>query len=138
VGLNAAADPASRIDVLDPNVLDPSGHTAIDWYVASPDGTKVAISLSKNGSEDGVLHVYDVASGREIDAPIANVQYPTAGGSLAWTADSAAFWYTRYPGAGAPEAERRFNLQAYFHRLGADAAKDPLALGAADGVPRTG
>ena len=25
--------------VVDPNVLDPSGHTAFDWFVPSPDGT---------------------------------------------------------------------------------------------------
>ena len=137
VRLNAAAEPASRIAVLDPNGLDASGRTAIDWYVASPDGSKVAVSLSKNGSEDGVLHVYDVASGREIEPPIPRVQYPTAGGSLAWTRDGSGFWYTRYPGAEAPEGERHFNQQAYFHRLGTDPASDALALGAADGLPRT-
>jgi prolyl oligopeptidase len=136
VRLNAEADPKSRVAVLDPNVLDPSGHTEIDWYVASPDGTKVAVSLSKNGSEDGVLHVLDVASGRELGAPIANVQYPTAGGSLAWTADSKAFWYTRYP-EGGPESERHFHQEVYFHRLGDDAAKDPAVLTAKDGLPRT-
>ena len=52
VTLNATADPASRKTVLDPNVLDPNGHTAIDWFVPSNDGTKIAVSLSKNGSED--------------------------------------------------------------------------------------
>jgi len=102
VALDATADPDSSRTVLDPNKLDASGHTAIDWYSASPDGTRVAVSLSLNGSEDGALHVYDVASAREIDAPIPRVQYPTAGGSVAWTADSKAFWYTRYPGDDAP------------------------------------
>lgn len=137
VRLNAAADPNSRTPVLDPNALDASGHTEIDWYVAAPDGTKVAVSLSKNGSEDGTLHVYDVASGREIGQPITQVQYATAGGSVAWTAHGEAFWYTRYPTSG-PQAERHFNLQVYFHRLDAPAGPDPLVLGAADGVPRTG
>ena len=136
VRLNAAADPATRTPVLDPNAVDPSGHTSMDWYEASPDGTKVAVSLSKNGSEDGTLHVYDVASGREIETPIAGVQYPTGGGSLAWTADGKGFWYTRYPQSG-PEGERHFNQAAYFHRLGTDAAGDTLALGVKDGLPRT-
>jgi prolyl oligopeptidase len=136
VRLAANADPASRASVLDPNALDASGHTEIDWYSASPDGTKVAVSLSRNGSEDGVLHVYDVAAGREIETPIPGVQYPTAGGGVAWAADGKGFWYTRYP-TGGPEGERHFNQQAYFHRLGAAAADDALALGAADGLPRT-
>jgi prolyl oligopeptidase len=91
VTLNAAADPKTRTALIDPNRLDPKGLTAIDWFVPSGDGTKVAVSLSKNGSEDGTLHVYDVASGKEIDAPIPRVQYPTAGGSLAWTADGQGF-----------------------------------------------
>ena len=136
VRLNAAADPASRVSVVDPNAVDPTGHTSIDWYVASPDGSKIAVSLSKNGSEDGTLHVYDVASGQEIEAPIPGVQYPTGGGSLAWTADGKGFWYTRYPRAG-PEGERHFNQSAYFHRLGSDASGDTLALGVKDGLPRT-
>lgn len=136
--LDAGADPASRRLLLDPNTIDTSGHTAIDWYAASPDGSKVAVSLSKNGSEDGTVHVYDAATGREIGAPIPRVQYPTAGGSLAWAADNASFWYTRYPGEDAPEADRHFNLQVFFHKLGANAAHDTLVLGTHDGVPRTG
>ncbi len=136
VTLNASADPASRKSVLDPNVLDAGGHTAIDWFVPSFDGTKVAVSLSQNGSEDGTLHVYDVASGKEIDKPIAGVQFPTAGGSAAWTRDGSGFWYTRYPGAETPEADRHFFQQAYFHKLGSDVAKDPLVLGAKDGLER--
>ncbi|HEY1837572.1 MAG TPA: prolyl oligopeptidase family serine peptidase [Rhizomicrobium sp.] len=136
VTLNASAEPASRKSVLDPNVLDPKGLTEIDWFVPSADGTKVAVSLSKNGSEDGTLHVYDVASGKQIEPPIARVQYPTAGGSLAWTQDGKGFWYTRYPGADAPQADRHFNMQVYFHKLGSESAKDPLALGAKDGLER--
>lgn len=136
VRMNAAADPKTRRAVLDPNLLDPSGHTEIDWWVASPDGSKVAVSLSKNGSEDGVLHVYQVVDGKEIGQPIPNVQYPTAGGSLAWTADGSAFWYTRYPGEDAPEADRHFNLQVYVHRLGDDWRSDPLALGRDNGLER--
>src|ERR1700730_15779466 len=98
VTLDASADPASRKPVLDPNLLDAKGLTAIDWFVPSDDGSKVAVSLSKNGSEDGTLHIHDVASAKEIDAPALAAQYPTAGGSLAWAADGKGFWYTRYPG----------------------------------------
>jgi prolyl oligopeptidase len=138
VTMALSADPATRTALLDPNAMDPGGHIAIDWYVPSPDGTKVAVSLSKNGSEDGTLHVYDVATGKEIEAPIDRVQYPTGGGSLAWTADGKGYWYTRYPGEEAPETERHFNMAVYFHQLGGDAAKDPVVLSAKDGLPRTG
>jgi len=136
VSLNAAADPKSRKALLDPNVLDAGGHTAIDWFVPSNDGTKIAVSLSKNGSEDGTLHVYDVATGKEIGPPIERVQFPTAGGSVAWAADGKGFWYTRYPGAEAVPADQHYNIQVYFHVLGNEAAKDQLVLGKKDGLER--
>jgi len=136
VALNATADPASRRTVLDPNALDAKGLTSIDWFVPSPDGTLVAMSLSKNGSEDGTLHVFEVASGKEIGAPIPRVQYPTAGGSLAWSQDGKSFWYTRYPTQDAPAADQHFNMQVYLHRLGGDWQGDPLVLGRKDGLER--
>jgi prolyl oligopeptidase len=136
VTLDTKADPDSRKMVLDPNALDARGLTSIDWFVPSPDGRLVAMSLSKNGSEDGTLHVYDVATGKEVGEPISRVQYPTAGGSLAWTADGKGFWYTRYPGADAPAADQHFNMQVYFHRLGDAGTNDPLVLGSKDGLER--
>jgi prolyl oligopeptidase len=136
VALDANADPASRQVVLDPNKIDAKGLTAIDWFAPSRDGKWVAVSLSKNGSEDGTLHVYSIATGKESADVIPRVQYPTAGGSLAWAADGSGFWYTRYPGEDAKEADRHFFLQTYFHHLGSDWRKDPLVLGTADGLPR--
>jgi prolyl oligopeptidase len=55
---------------------------------------------------------------------------------MAGTRDGSGFWYTRYPGPEKPEADRHFFQQVYFHRLGSDAAKDPLVLGAKDGLER--
>jgi len=77
-----------------------------------------------------------VATGKEIGEPISRVQYPTAGGSLAWTADGKGFWYTRYPGPDAPAADQHFNMQVYFHRLGDAGTSDPLVLGSKDGLER--
>ncbi len=136
VVMDAAADPASQRILVDPNKMDPSGHTAIDWWSASPNGALLAVSLSHNGSEDGDLHIYRVSTGDEVGAPIPHVQYPTAGGGVAWSAVSDAFWYTRYPGESTPAAERHYNLQVYYHRLGADWSTDPLALGTKDGLER--
>lgn len=136
VTLDAKANPDSRRIVLDPNALDAKGLTSMDWFVPSPDGKLVAISLSKNGSEDGTLHVFDVATGKEVGEPISRVQYPTAGGSLAWTADGKGFWYTRYPGPDAPMADQHFNMQVYFHRLGDGGTGDRLVLGSKDGLER--
>jgi prolyl oligopeptidase len=135
--LDADAHAASRRVLLDPNVLDRTSGTSIDWFVPSSDSRYVAVSLSKGGSEDGTLHIYDVRTAREIEPAIPRVQYPTAAGSVAWTADSKGFWYTRYPGEEAAPADRHFYQQVYFHRLGADWKDDQLVLGKAQGLPRT-
>jgi len=131
------ADPAARKVVVNPNALNASGALAIDWFVPSPDGSKVAVSMSLGGSEDGSLHIFDVATGRELEPIIPRVQYPTGGGAVAWTPAGDGFWYTRYPDETAPEADRHFFQQAYFHKLGSDWKTDALVLGTRDGVPRT-
>ena len=127
--LTNAADPALARVVVDPNVIDVKGTTAIDWFVPSPDGNMRAVAMWENGSEDGTLHVFDASSGMEIGAPIPRVQYPTGGGSLAWRADSKGFWYTRYPGPDRPAEEQHFFQQVYFHLLESDPSKDLYALG---------
>jgi prolyl oligopeptidase len=129
VVMESGADPLKARIVVNPNVLNDKGTTAIDWFVPSPDGRLVAVSLSDNGSEDGTLHIFDVASGKQVSEVIARVQYPTGGGSLAWRADSAGFWYTRYPGPDRPAQEQHFFQEVYFHRLGDDPAMDTYVLG---------
>jgi prolyl oligopeptidase len=132
--LTNAADPALARIIVDPNAMNPQGTTAIDWFAPSPDGKRVAVSLSDNGSEVGTLHVFDVNTRQEVEQPIARVQYPTGGGSLAWRADSTGFWYTRYPGPDRPADEQRFFQQVYFHTIGADSSHDAYVLG--KGLPK--
>ena len=127
--LTANADPAQARVVVDPNTLNPKGTTAIDWYVPSPDGALLAVSMSENGSEDGSVHVFEVDSGKQVYEVLPRVQYPTGGGSLAWRADSKGFWYTRYPGTERPEADRHFYMAVYFHELGKDPAHDAYVFG---------
>lgn len=127
--LDNSADPAKAKIVVDPNKINPKGTTAIDWFVPSPKGDLIAVSMSDNGSEDGSLHLFDVASGKEVEKPIPRVQFPTGGGSLAWRADGAGFWYTRYPGPEEGEERQHFYQQLYFHKLGDEFTKDVLVLG---------
>lgn len=116
--------------LLDLMALDPQGHTSMDWFVPSPDAKYVAVSLAKGGSEDGTVHVYEVATGKETGDVIPRVNEGTGGGSLAWNADASGFWYTRYPREGErPKEDLDFWQQAYFHRLGTPEAKDTYAFG---------
>jgi len=120
---------AARV-LVDPNVIDALGTTAIDWYVPSPDGNLVAVSLSKRGSESGDLYIYDTRTRKVIHEMIPRVNGGTAGGDLAWEANATGFYYTRYPrdGERAPE-DMSFYQQVYHHTLGIPADKDRYELG---------
>ncbi len=116
--------------VVDPNALDPSGHTAFDWFEPSPDGSRIAVSLSRGGSEEGTLHVFDVETGRETGDVIPLVQKGTAGGSAAFTADGKGLFYTRYPREGErPKEDHDFYQQVFFHVLGTPVSEDRYAFG---------
>jgi prolyl oligopeptidase len=130
VVLADADDRDSERVVVDPNVLDPSGRTSIDWYVPSFDGSKVAVSLSFAGTEAGDVHVFETATGRDLGDCVPRVNGGTAGGSLAWSADGGGFFYTRYPRPGeGPTDELAFNVHVHWHALGSNPAHDPYEIG---------
>jgi prolyl oligopeptidase len=130
ITLKSPDDPASERVVLDPNKINPKGTTAMDFVVPSLDGKRIAVSLSENGSEDGTLFIYDVEIGKELPDKIPRVQFPTAGGSVAWNADGTGIFYTRYPNPGErSEEDAHFYQQVYFHRLGTPVEQDRYELG---------
>lgn len=130
VVLDSPENVQSERVVCDPNELNQKGTTAIDWFVPSRDGRLVAVTLSENGSEDGSVHIIEVATGKEIAEVVPRVQYPTGGGSLAWNRDGTGFYYTRYPqGNERPEEDMNFYQQVYYHKLGTPVSKDTYVIG---------
>jgi prolyl oligopeptidase len=116
--------------IVDPNQLDSSGTTTIDWYVPSPDGSLVAVSLSRAGSEAGDVHVFDTESAKQVYEVIPRVQNGTAAGDLAWSADGKGFYYTRYPrGNERPAADMDFFQQVFYHALGTPTQEDRYEIG---------
>jgi prolyl oligopeptidase len=116
--------------VVDPNALDATGATAIDFFRPSPDGKMVAVSLSKGGSESGDLHFFEVSTGKEIHEVIPRVNGGTAGGDMAWAPDSKGVYYTRYPrGEERAKEDMNFYVQVYYHALGSKTEADRYELG---------
>ena len=124
------ANTAREQILLDPNVLDQSGRTTIDFYKASYDGKRVIVSLSASGSEDGTAYVYDVATRKRLPDVIPGVNYPTAGGSVEWAPDNKGFYYTRYPQPSErPAADQHFYQTVWFHQLGTPVGADRYVIG---------
>jgi prolyl oligopeptidase len=110
--------------LVDPTKLDTkTSHFSLDWWEASPDGGKLAYGLSKDGSEDSVLHIMDVRTGTILKERIANTQ----AGNPSWLADSSGFFYNQLTGK-VNTPERYLDSQVRFHKLGTDAAKDPVLM----------
>jgi len=99
------------------------GHpVAINYFTASPDGSKVAVGLSEGGSENASLSVFDTASGRRIAGPVERVQF----GPPVWAPDGASLYINRLAAqpAGAPMTQRYLNSGAEVWNL----AGEPVRL----------
>jgi prolyl oligopeptidase len=64
---------------------------AINYFLAAPDGSKVAVGISARGSEAAELYVYDAATGKQIAGPIDRAEY----GPTAWSGDSGLLYFIR-------------------------------------------
>jgi prolyl oligopeptidase len=130
VVMDSPNDPSSERVLVNPNVIDPSGSTSIDWYIPSFDGKYVAVSLSSGGTESGDIHVYETATGEQVYEVIPRVNTGTAGGDLAWSPDSSGFFYTRHPrGDERPPEDRGFYQQVYYHKFGTPTEDDRYEIG---------
>lgn len=101
---------------------------AINYFVASPDGSKVAAGISAGGSEAASLFVYDVATGKQIAGPLDRAD----AGFVAWSPDSSRLYLTRLktlaPGEDEIEKYRNAVLVSW------DLKSEPVAiLGSAAG-----
>ncbi len=95
---------------------------AINYFLASPDGGKVAVGISEGGSEDAVLDVYDAAGGKKIAGPIDRAQF----GATSWSDDSKILYFIRLQKleAKAPPTDKYKNATADSW----DLKSEPVAL----------
>jgi prolyl oligopeptidase len=112
--------------LVDPTALGElagAGHISLDWWSASPDGSRLVYGLSKDGSEDSVLHVMRVADGKDLSDRIPG----TEEADPQWLDDGSGFFYNQLTGAvGSPD--RYLDSVARFHRIGTDPALDPIVM----------
>ena len=95
---------------------------AINYFFASPDGSKVAVGISQGGSEAASIFVYDVASGKQIAGPLDRADP----GFVSWNNDSTRLYLTRLkqlqPGEPDVEKYRNTVLVAW------DLKSEPVAI----------
>ncbi len=91
---------------------------AINYFSPSPDGKKLAYGLSQAGSEDAVLHVMDVASGKAVGRPIERAQF----GGLDWSPDGSVLHFNRLQALkkGMPALEKFQRSSVLALRVGAN------------------
>jgi prolyl oligopeptidase len=115
--------------LVDPDkmVVASGPHYALDYYEPSDDGTHVAYAVSPGGSEASVIHILDVASGKDSPETIDRAEQ----GSPSWLPDGKAFFYNRYAllGPGAGETDKYLNSRACLHVVGSDPATDVALAG---------
>jgi prolyl oligopeptidase len=108
--------------LLDPNTLSADGTVALGDLNPSRDGSYLAVSINKAGSDWTEYYVYDVASGKKLNDKIEWVKFSGA----SWLGDG--FYYSRYdaPGKGKELSNKNEYHKVYFHKLGTPQSDDKL------------
>jgi prolyl oligopeptidase len=110
--------------LFDPNTWSDDGSKGLHGWFPSYDGKFVAYQVSEHNSDETVMHVIDVATGKDLPDVITGTKYAAA----SWTPDAKGFYYTWVPPVGGEVsvAERPGFAELRFHPRGGDPAKDPV------------
>jgi prolyl oligopeptidase len=111
--------------LLDPNTLSADGTVALSSDRPTRDGSLLAYSLSRSGSDREEIYVRDVATGKDRSDKLLWAKFT----SLTWTPDKTGLYYQRFPVPGTvPPGDENYFGKVYFHRLGDPQEKDRLVL----------
>jgi prolyl oligopeptidase len=112
--------------LIDPMEHDPSGLTTLDSWQPSKEGRLLAYQLSQGGTEESVVRVLDVGTGKDVDGPITRARYSP----IAWLPGEQAYYYVRRLAPElVPAGEEQFHRRVWLHRLGSDPDADVLVFG---------
>ena len=109
--------------LFDPNKWSEDGTKGLGGWWPSYDGKLVAYNVKENNADESVMHIIDVATGKDLTDVIPGTKYSGA----SWTPDGKGFYYTWVPEAGSvPVDKRPGEAQVRFHKLGDDPEKDSI------------
>jgi prolyl oligopeptidase len=125
----APADDAWTV-LLDPNTWSADGTAALSGAAASDDGRLLAFARSDAGSDWMTWRVLDTATGELHDDEVRWAKFSGA----AWLPDGSGFVYGAYlpPAEGDEHAAANQEHRLHLHRLGTDAAQDPVVYARPD------
>ncbi|MFM2371135.1 MAG: hypothetical protein RIS85_857 [Pseudomonadota bacterium] len=117
----SAVDGSARQVLIDPNLWAKDGATALDAWMPSPDGSKVAYFVQDGGSDWRTLKVIEVATGKVLADAVSHVKFS----SLAWAGNDSVV-YSRFPAPKPGEAFQALssNQSVWVHRLGTGQGED--------------
>ena len=107
----------------DPNQLSKDGTVSLGGTYFSKDGSKMAYTISRSGSDWEEIYVLDVNTGKRTSDSIRWAKFTDA----AWQGDG--FYYSRFdePAQGTTGlVSQNINQKIYFHNLGDPQSKDVL------------
>jgi prolyl oligopeptidase len=119
--------PARGQVLVDPDAFSDDGSVSVGSFELSPEGRFLAYSLSDGGSDWRTWRVRDVGSGVDLDDELAGIKFS----GVSWSADSAGFYYSRYPGE-APQFDDQRQVSVWFHRLNTPQSEDQQVFAVTD------
>ncbi|MBN1340503.1 MAG: S9 family peptidase [Bacteroidales bacterium] len=107
---------------LDPNTFSEDGTVALGNISFNKDGSLMAYSISRSGSDWQEIQVMEVASGKRLEDHLMWVKFS----GISWAGDG--FFYSRYdePAKGEERSGKNEYHKVYLHKLGTSQADDRL------------
>jgi prolyl oligopeptidase len=125
-------DSAERV-LVDPMQLDLSGTTVLDSWTPSLEGDRLAYLVSAAGTEESVMYVIDVATGKPVEGPISRTKVSP----VAWFPGGGAYYYVRRLAPElVPADETQYHRRILLHRVGTDPDTEDVEIFGA-GQPMT-
>ncbi|MCO6011634.1 prolyl oligopeptidase family serine peptidase [Actinoallomurus purpureus] len=119
----------NRRVLVDPALIDPSGHAGLyDWW-PSREGERVAVQMEVAEQPGSDILVLDVRTGEAVDGPLPRARNT----SLAWLPGGEAFYYvSRVPNGDLAPGDMRLQRRVRLHRIGTPWQADTVVFGGDD------